>query len=56
MNYKNNCEHFDIRKTSDLAFSKIMVNARIDHYAYLHDICVYFGDKDAKNIYDRLHT
>ena len=53
--YKNNCEHFDIRKMSDLTFSKIMVNVRVDRYACLHDICVYLGDKDAKTIYDKLY-
>ena len=54
--YENNCEHFDIRKTSDLSFSKIMVNVRVDRHAYLHDICVYLGDKDAKDIYDKLYA
>ena len=53
--YKNNCEHFDIRKMNDLTFSKIMVNVRVDRYACLHDICVYLGDKDAKTIYDKLY-
>lgn len=55
VNYKNSCGHFDIRKTSDLSFSKIKVNVRIGCNAYLHDICVYLGDKDAKGIYDDLY-
>ena len=55
LKYKNNCEHFDIRKMNDLTFSKIMVNVRVDRYACLHDICVYLGDKDAKTIYDKLY-
>lgn len=52
--YKNNCEHFDIRKTSDLSFNKIMVNARVVN-GYLKDICVFFPSADAKNIYERLY-
>jgi len=52
--YKDDCEHFDVRKTSDLTYSKIMVNVRVVN-GYLKDICVYFGDKDAKGIYDRLY-
>ena len=38
--YKNNCEHFDIRKTSDLSFNKIMVNTRVVN-GYLKDVCVF---------------
>ena len=53
--YKNNCEHFDIRKTSDLSFNKIMVNTRVVS-GYLKDICVFFPSIDAKNIYDRLYS
>ena len=55
LQYKNNCGHFDIRKISDLTFSIIMVNVRVHRCAYLHDICVYLGNKDAKKIYDRLY-
>lgn len=51
--YKNNCEHFDVRKTSDLSFNKIMVNARVVN-GYLKDICVFFPSIDAKTIYDKL--
>lgn len=53
--YKNNCEHFDVRKTSDLSFNKIMVNTRVVN-GYLKDICVFFPSIDAKNIYDKLYS
>ena len=52
--YKNNCEHFDVRKTSDLSFNKIMVNTRVVN-GCLKDICVFFSSIDAKNIYDKLY-
>ena len=52
--YKNNCEHFDVRKTSDLSFNKIMVNTRVVN-GYLKDICIFFPSIDAKTIYDKLY-
>ena len=53
--YANNCEHFDINKTSDLSFSRIMVNVRVVN-GYLKDICMYLCDKDSKNIFDQLYS
>ena len=53
--YADNCEHFDIRKIADLSFSKMMVNARVIN-GKLKDICVYFGDKDANKIFDKLYA
>lgn len=52
--YENNREHFDVRKTSDLSFNKIMVNTRVVN-GYLKDICVFFPSIDAKTIYDKLY-
>lgn len=52
--YENNREYFDVRKTSDLSFNKIMVNTRVVN-GYLKDICVFFPSIDAKTIYDKLY-
>lgn len=53
--YQNDCEHFDIRKTCDLTFDKIMVNARVVN-GCLKDVCVFFMNKDAKAVYEKLYA
>lgn len=51
----NLVEHFDIRKESDLSLSKMMVNVRVKR-GHLFDICVFFGDKNAKEIFNQLYS
>ena len=44
----------DIYKGNDISLSKMMVNTRVKK-GHLNDISVYFGDKNAKEIFDQLY-